>query len=154
MSFDHNPHPSDEESSPSAPIAPVRRLLSRMDILSVDDTRYEEVEVKEWGGWVRVRGMSGEERDALEQSTIAGRGKNMHANYENFRAKLVATAVVDEEGRRIFSDADIAILGKRSARCLQMVYDAASRLSGVTEDDAEELTKNSSRGQSGVSTSA
>ena len=44
--------------------------LSREEILSVHDIVTEEVDVPEWGGIVRVRGMSGVQRDAFEASLI------------------------------------------------------------------------------------
>ena len=44
--------------------------LSRDAILQREDIKTEDVEVPEWGGTVRVRGMSGVERDAFEASLI------------------------------------------------------------------------------------
>jgi hypothetical protein len=85
----------------------------------------------------------GDERDALEASMIKGKGKKAQVNLENLRAKVVARCVVDEDGVHIFSDADIPALGKKSAAALNRVYEVAQRLSGITDDDVEELTKNS-----------
>ena len=44
--------------------------LSRDTILQREDIVTEDVEVPEWSGTVRVRGMSGVERDAFEASLI------------------------------------------------------------------------------------
>ena len=44
--------------------------LSRDTILQREDIKTEDVEVPEWGGTVRVRGMSGVERDAFEAGLI------------------------------------------------------------------------------------
>jgi hypothetical protein len=54
----------------------------------------------------------------------------------------------------LFTDEDVAALGQRSAAALERVFDAASRLSGLSAEDMEELAKNSESGQSGGSTSA
>ena len=51
-------------------------------------------------------------------------------------------SMVDAQGQRLFSEADVAALGKKSAAALGRVYDAAARLAGLSAEDVEELTKN------------
>lgn len=119
------------------------KFLNRDDILGAQDLPTEDVHVPEWGGWVRVRGLTGAERDAFEAEIIQTRGRETHVNLRNIRAKLVARTIVDEEGKRIFGDADIHALGEKSARALQRVFEVAQRLSGLTDQDVEELAKNS-----------
>lgn len=114
--------------------------LSREDILGSDDAAYEDVDVPEWGGTVRVVGMSGSERDRFEASVIGtGGGKKLQLG--NLRARLVSLCVVDDAGERVFGTADIAALGSKSAVALVRVFDVASRLSGITEADVAELTE-------------
>ncbi len=117
--------------------------LSRDAILAANDVQFEDVPVPEWGGTVRVKAMTGRERDALEASMIVGKGKNANVNLNNLRAKLVARSIVDENGARVFSDEDIAALGAKSAAALTRVYEVAQHLSGITQEDVDELTKNS-----------
>lgn len=124
------------------------KLLTKEQILGAQDIQTETVEVPEWGGAVIVRGMSGRERDSFEASMIKGKGKSASVNLENLRAKLVSKCVVDEAGKRLFSDDDIPALAAKSASALNHVYEAAQRLSGVTEEDVDELTKNSETVQS------
>jgi hypothetical protein len=119
------------------------KYLTREAVLTANDIQREEVDVPEWGGSVLVQALMGDERDALEASMIKGKGKKAQVNLENLRAKVVARCVVDEDGVHIFSDADIPALGKKSAAALNRVYEVAQRLSGITDDDVEELTKNS-----------
>lgn len=126
----------------------MNQYLSKEAILAVNDVQFEDVAVPEWGGTVRVKSLSGSERDALEASMIEGKGKNANVNLANLRAKLVARSIVDGEGRRIFEDTDIAELGKKSAAALNRVYEVAQRLSGITQEDVDELTKNSEAAQS------
>lgn len=118
-------------------------LLTRDAILQAKDLPTEDVEVPEWGGTVRVRALTGAERDAFEQSIIEQRGKSTKMNLQNMRAKLVALTVVDEEGNRIFSDEDAKLLGQKSASALNRIFEVAQRLSGLTPADVDELTKNS-----------
>ena len=129
-------------------------FLSRDAILQANDLKSEEVDVPEWGGKVKVRSMTGEERDAFEESTIQGKGKNRDVNMRNFRAKLVVRCVVDELGERIFGETDIQALAKKNSGAISRVFDVASRLSGLSKEDVDELTKNSEADQSDDSTSA
>jgi len=128
--------------------------LGRDEILQVDDLQYEDVEVPEWGGVVRVRGLTGAERDAFEESIMDQRGKKFRVLLQNLRAKLVALSIVDEAGKRLFSEGDVGKLGTKSAAALQRVFEAAQRLSGISDEDVDELVKNSSSGQSDDSISA
>jgi len=123
-------------------------LLSRAAILAAVDLPRETVAVPEWGGDVLVQGLTAKERDAFEISWYTGQGKNRQENLTNLRARLSARCAVDESGARLFSDADIAALGGKSAVALQRVFEAAQRLSGFTRADVDELTKNSADGQS------
>lgn len=117
-------------------------LLTRDQILSVEDRPYEEIEVPEWGGSVRVRGMSGADRDAYEASIVEQRGNDRKINLANARAKLVARCLVDEDNRLMFSSDDVRALGRKSARALERVFDKARELSGMSEDDVDKLTEN------------
>lgn len=127
--------------------------LTREQILQADDLLLEDVEVPEWDGTVRVRGLTGAERDAFESEIVQLKGKKASLNTQNFRAKLVARSVVDEDGQRLFSDRDAQVLGQKSAAALQRVFEVAQRLSGLSETDVEELVANFNEGQSDDSTS-
>lgn len=114
--------------------------LSKQQILDVTDTKTEEVEVPEWGGTVRIQTMTGFARDAFESSIT---GKNGAVNTTNIRAKLVAACVIDDEGELMFSDKDVAKLGKKSAAALERVFSAAQQMNRISDNDVEELAKNS-----------
>lgn len=128
-------------------------LLGREAILAASDAATEDVEVPEWGGTVRVRGLSGIERDEFESSMLVKRGKHRDVSLLNARAKLVSLSVVDDAGARVFSDRDVAELGNKSAAALTRVYEVASRLSGLSDEDVDELEGNSGAAPSGASTS-
>lgn len=130
------------------------KALSKADILSADDLPAETVKVPEWGGAVRVRSLTGAERDAFEASMFEGTGKKARMNSANLRARLVALCVVDEAGERLFADEDVEALGAKSAAALDRVFSAAQRLNGFTSADVEELEGNSESGPSAASTSA
>jgi hypothetical protein len=118
------------------------KLLSKDAILKADDLPRQVVEVPEWGGSVMVRGLTGSERDKFEASVLVKKGKDYDVKLTDLRARLVVLSVIDEAGNRLFDDNDVAELGKKSASALNRVFEAAQRLSGLTDQDIEELEKN------------
>jgi hypothetical protein len=147
----------------------MRTHIGRRAILAAHDLEIEEVEVPEWGTWVRVRGLTGAERDAYEASLLGGTEKDAIAGsrtepagpapsrsagaagtawpggglaLRNARARLVALCCIDEHGRRLFSDDDVDELGNKSAAALNRLFETACRLSGLSAADLAELSKN------------
>lgn len=116
-------------------------LLSKESILAAQDVATERVEVPKWGGAVLVRGLTGAERDAFEGEVVQRAGRDVKTNTRNMRARLVVLSVVDEQGNRLFGFADIETLGAKSARALDRVFGVAMRLSGLRDEDVEELTE-------------
>jgi len=118
-------------------------MLTREQILACEDIVYEEVEVPEWGGTVLVKSLTGAERDWLEMSVLQEKKpKDTTANMMNFRAKLASLSICDEKHVRLFTEKDVEALTGKSAIALQRVFNVAQRLSGLTAEDAEQLTKN------------
>jgi hypothetical protein len=124
-------------------------LLTKEQILAAVDKPTQDVGVPEWGGDVRIRTMSASERDKWEGETY-GEGK---VNTVDFRARFVALCIVDEKGDRMFTDADVAQLGEKSAAALQRVFNAAQTLNALTNKDVAELEKNSEAAPDGGSSS-
>src|SRR5215470_8579640 len=124
--------------------------LSRDAILGASDIETESVPCPEWGGPVLIKGMTGAERDAFEAMIRKGGGE---VDLRNARARLLVRVIVNESGTRIFTDADAADLGKKSARVINRLYDAAAKLSGLADEDIAELEGNSEAAPSGDSSS-
>ena len=118
-------------------------ILTKEQIVAVNAITTEIVSVPEWGGDVLVKVMSGPERDAFESSIFEQKGKDIQRNLGNLRAKLVSKCLVDEKGNRLFSDKEIEIIGKKSAKVLDRIYEVCVKLNGIGPKDVEELTKNS-----------
>lgn len=131
-----------------------RIYLDRSAILAIPDLQTEDLFIPEWGAYVRVRGLTARERDEWEDSCLTQKGKNTTINVRNLRTKLVVRTVVDEDGQRIFSNGDAEALGEKSGAAVDRIYEVATRLSGVSERDAEELAGNSGTGQDAGSPSA
>lgn len=118
-------------------------LLTKDAILSVDDMTHEDVAVPEWGGTVRVKSMTGYERDAWERSVSSIEDGQVVPDTRNARAKLAARVLVDEDGRRLFSDEEVMMLSAKSAKPLDRIFDVASRLSGLGKQAEADAVKNS-----------
>jgi hypothetical protein len=116
--------------------------LTRDQILTISDIKTEEVSVPEWGGSVLVRGMTGAQRDEFESQIVEVCGRKQIMHREDVRARIVALSVVDDAGQRVFSEEDIHKLSQKSAAALERVFDVARRLSGLSAEDVEELSKN------------
>jgi hypothetical protein len=110
-------------------------------VLDLADLQDELVDVPEWSVRLRVRSLTGTERDAFEASLLETRGRSREVNLRNMRAKLVAQSVRKVDDSRVFSDAQVEALGRKNAAALQRVFRVAQRLSGLAEDEVEELTR-------------
>ncbi len=117
-------------------------LLNKEQILKSDDLKSEVVAVPEWGGDVKVRVMTGTERDAFEASIFDAKGKDSKVNLKNLRAKLIVLTVVGDTGEKLFTDADIEILGGKSAKAIDRVFAIAQKINGIGQKEVEDLTKN------------
>jgi hypothetical protein len=111
--------------------------LNRDAILGADDAEFRDVEVPEWGGQVRIRSITGAQRDAFEASLREGKGKNADVNLRNMRAKLIILCAVDEAGRKLFTTEDLRKLGSKNARPLDRLFDACTEMIGMSEKDVE-----------------
>lgn len=120
------------------------KLLSKAEILQAEDLNHEDVPVPEWGGDVRVRTMTGSERDQFEGYCVSA-GKNGVGGLDNVRATLLSLVLVDEEGERLFTKRDVAALGRKSVAALDRAFEVAQRLNRLSNRDVEELEENLSK---------
>jgi hypothetical protein len=129
--------------------------LSKEAILAADDLGFRDVSVPEWGGVVRVREMTASDRehftDAYE-TRLKAREAGEHPL--SIQALIVAMCVVDGAGVRLFSDAEVAGLERKSSRALLRVYEVAMELSALNRETVEELKKNSEASTSADSPTA
>lgn len=167
-------HDSDDgtQGEDAGPVQPVRSTASvapaapfyvgRADIAEADDIVEEDVKVPEWApknateeqraaASVRVRGLTGEQRDEFEGSIIVEKrdpqrkGKTKTGvEHRRMRAKLVVKSVVHppgapQAGQPMFDETDIGWIAGKSAKALDRVFSKAQELSGLTDDDIDDL---------------
>lgn len=132
------------------------KLLKNIDdILAIHDKTFEDVDVPEWDCAVRIAVMSGADRDGWELSmmTIDKSGKDTSLNTSGLsRANLISRCIVDEDFNRLFvTDEQIKALSNKSAVVLDRLYEVAQRVNKISDEDIEDLEKNSTAAQNGDS---
>ena len=114
-------------------------------ILDADDLPILKVTVREWKGGdgkplvLGVRVMTVEERDSYEKEWV---GKK-ETGIDNFRTKYLARCLCHpESGERLFDEAGVEQLAKKSAAIVSKLFEKALKHNNMTETDVEELAKN------------
>lgn len=121
------------------------KLLKKAEILGAEDLKHEDVPVPAWGGTVRVRMMTGTERDEFRE---------MAAQHEDgipparFAALLLALTCIDETGERVFTLDDLEALERKAAGSVDVPAAVSMRLNGFGAQALAAAEKNSVSGQS------
>jgi hypothetical protein len=125
------------------------QLLGKAELLQKEKLEIEKVEFEN-GDYVYVRQMTGHERDMFEQSMLRknkdGKGNvlSVETVMDDFRSKLAAITLCDEEGKSLLNANDYAILGNNmSAKRLEKIINTAQKLNAITEEDKDAIVKNS-----------
>jgi hypothetical protein len=71
----------------------------------------------------------------------------------HFRARLVYYCACDGEGKDLFHETDIPVLGAHSTAAITRICDVAFRINKFTRDEIEELEKNLPSGPPAASSS-
>jgi hypothetical protein len=133
-------------------------LLNRSQLLEKEELQIEKVEFED-GNFICVRQMTGHERDLFEQSLIRkikdAKGKiTYEQSTDDFRAKLAVVTVCNEKGESILLPGDFPLLSKNmSAKKLEKIINIAQELNAITEEDKENILKNSDAVPDGNSSS-
>lgn len=133
-------------------------LLSREGLLQKEKLEIVQVDLGK-DEFVYVRQMTGRERDTFEQSLIKEtKNSKGQTDYEktlgDFRAKLAVVTVCDETGKLLLKPEDYPLLSQNmSAARLERIVEEAQRLNKISDQDKENLVKNSDAGVPGSSTS-
>lgn len=113
-------------------------MITREQILALDDLGTEVVNVPAWGGPVRVRGMTMRELDLyVDLVTHDDSAK------PSIRARVLTWCIVDDQGRPIFQAGDELVVERRSNKVTAPLWAAICRLSGLTEEAKADLGKDS-----------
>lgn len=109
-------------------------ILSKNAILQADDFEFANVDCPEWGGEVRVRGLT-----AADQAYIAKLSNQ--DKKEILTLSVFIRGVVDENGERIFSNSDMDELKNRSYAVIERVAKKVIELTSKGDADAVDALK-------------
>lgn len=115
-------------------------LLDKSRILGADDFQQDYLDVPEWHGRLRLRGLNGEERtwtNAILKEIQDGKGAG-----KSYSAALVICGVINEQGASLFSRGELGVLSRKSDAVLDRIAWRILELSGMTRESAVELEKN------------
>lgn len=124
-------------------------FLGRKALLETqDELAIKKVELTR--GHVFVREMTGREKNTWEQSMMkktasAGvNGVGYETTLDNYKAKLAVVTMCDEEGKLFLDMRDITKVNTMmSASNLEKVVNAAQKINAISEEDKEDMLKNS-----------
>lgn len=121
------------------------KKLTREAILASKDSKFEDVEVPEWGGHIRLTIMSGRARD--EFMTANATNQSVGA----FQARLLIATAQDTDGVPLFQADDIESLRDQNKDVLDRLSEICMRLNGIGGKAQKEIEKNSEAAPSGDS---
>ena len=98
----------------------------------------KEAEIKEIGGSVYVRQVTAGELDELQQMCK----QVSEGRYPMFRAKCAAIFLSDENGKRLYTDAQVDLLNNMNGRAIDQIFEAGMAFNSVIDYPLEELEKN------------
>lgn len=108
-------------------------MLTREQILAIEDRPTRVVEVPEWDTTVYVRQFSGRERFEYERLI-----SKPDVSETDVVIATVALATVDENGERRFSAEDIPALEAKNFRALFRIAKAALAFNNLSDDEVAE----------------
>jgi hypothetical protein len=134
-------------------------MLDRNALLTKDKLEVVKVDLGN-DDFVYVRQMTGRERDQFEQSLLKknrdskGTVISYEQSTEDFRAKLAVQTVCDEAGNLLLTTKDVGVLSmSMSAKKLETIINKAQEINKISDEDKEELVKNSAADLVGSSNS-
>ena len=111
-------------------------ILSKEEILAAVDLPEEVISIPEWGGDVKVRGMSAEERVRWLKETQDDKGQ-----IDPEKAAYIAVIYGVTEPK--FTQEDVPALKQKSASAIDRISRAWLRLSGVGDEELAKVRGNS-----------
>jgi hypothetical protein len=123
-------------------------FLSKSDLVSIK-LKTLDVVIPEYGT-VRIREMTGKQRDSFEFD--AARGQKRDNDFRKMRAKIVVASVVEEDGSLMFTEDDVDTVNEKiPARVLDLLFTSILAFNGMSQQAADELEKNLQTGQNETS---
>src|SRR5690606_39638160 len=110
-------------------------LLARDQLHGASDFEARDVECPEWGGAVLVRPWTAVQRSLIESTMLEANQTKRFDKVGKVAIQCVAWCVVDEQGERVFTEADVKALGEKSSAPILRLRDAIFELSGMSRSE-------------------
>lgn len=121
-----------------------KKFLTKDEILGASDFEVREVEVPEWeGGYVRLKTMTGVERDKFEATIMRRKKIKGHLDLQGVKVLLLSLVIVDEKGELMFTKDDLATLNRKAAKPISDLFGVAQQMNGLADEDVKEMVGNS-----------
>jgi hypothetical protein len=110
--------------------------LSREQILAANDRKTDVVDIPEWGGSVKIRSMSGAQAEEFKKLSDDDALSEVQT-----LIKVISMSALDDEGKQLFTDADLEALADKSISVLNTVAEACMAVNGFVEEEVVEELK-------------
>ena len=126
-----------------------KQFASAEDLFSIVPD-HEDVWLESIGKYIRIRGLTLAEKDAIESESIkwdkkSGKVSEMDP-LGNIRSRYIVRSAITENGNRLFSDKDIPRVGQLPAREFDKLFGKVQELSAVSDQDIADILGNSEGG--------
>lgn len=118
-------------------------MLTREQILATDNFEFDEMEIPAWGGTIRLRTMSGADRDKFDSQCVRQQVGDKSVDMAGLRTLLLTLCIVGEDGKPMFNKKDVEALNGLDSRAVRDVYERISKTNELGEVATEEAEKNS-----------
>jgi len=119
-------------------------VLNKDMILTVEDYDIQTIHVKEWGGSIILKSMTGAGRDRYETACIrqgAGQGAGK-LDMTDLKALLLSMTIVGEDHKPLFTAKDVTALNTKNAKVINRLCEIAQKMNAIGDDGVEEAEKN------------
>jgi hypothetical protein len=116
-------------------------FLTREQIETAPDIKYGMVDVPEWGGAVRIRGLFASEVARINES-FRRKGEGKGDELGTPESIICGYGIIDEHGVNVFTSMTMRNLAKRNPSVLSRISTEIYRLTGLLEETQTAIEKN------------
>jgi len=122
----------------------VAELVGREAFMKPAERRYGSVDINGFGT-VRIQSLNEKEWAEFEMSAVASKGGIIRKRVEDARRRLIALCVVDGDGNRLLSNADVPSLENLDGSVAAQLFKVCQDHCGFEDGEIEDQVKNSDR---------
>ena len=120
----------------------MKNVLTKDEILGLGcKLKTKDIPVPELkkDAYIRIQELTAVDRDELESVAVDSKG---NVNLKGLRAKALSLSIVDDDGKKLFTEKTVNSLGRLKGTLLLDLYAHVAEMSGLTADTIEKTEKN------------